>query len=108
MLDNKLLYRRCNIKELVLERKRADFIRKTIGDINAYKRKHAQDNDYAAIESFCKQEIELTRNLDTKDLALTANNKEVSDYIGTHKHQRLCLRGDKEVVTYMFLSRTII
>lgn len=105
ILDNKVLYRRCNIKDLVLKRKRNEFVRKTIVDIKMYQKSMAGPFGIPdSIKEEMEEEERLVKALNYKDLALTANNKEVADFISNNDHQKLRLKGDKDVTLYMFLD----
>lgn len=124
-LQYRKLYRKCGVKDIVIETKRAEFLRKTEKDIQEYRKigideilencisangnmkegvsADDMERQIAELDAYLKEEIKETKKVSVKDLALTCKMKEVNDYISTHNHNVYIIKGDTEITLFEFL-----
>lgn len=109
LLESKTLYRKRSLKNLLLEAKLANYIRKTNDDITRYyqqklkiiesamfpNQEHIED-----LEEYIKSEHDITNALKVEDLALTCRTTEVNKFLGTYNPTKYVIKASSEVVLF--------
>lgn len=97
-------YRKCNLKDFVLEQKLTNFIEKTIKDIRYWQGQQSIGSKPEA-EIRADNEIALLHKLTAQDLDLKAHDKEITDFIENTLHALLILDiGDKAPIKLYVLE----
>lgn len=95
-------FRKCSIKEFVLEEKLSRFADKTISDIR-YWQGQLPSGDKLEAKKRADEEVALIHKLSADDLDLKAHDKEVNDFIDTHKHSVLVLNLQDKAPVRLYL-----